>query len=322
MEEHFVLFKEVAETKNITLAAKRLHMSQPSITLQIQSLENEYGVLFFDRTNKGVTLTKAGEIFYEHILKVLDILEIAKEQISDLSKEKKKIIHVGATLTIAEYILPSILALLSNSQTDVEFKVTISNTELISQQILEKKLHIGLIEGQFYQDKDLNIESFWNDELVVVIPYFHPWVSKKNVTLAEFLHERLVLREEGAESRKVMKSALSAKGFDIDKLNILMELESTHVIKQVVAAGLGITFISSLTVNKESERHIFRTLKIQDVPGYQALNILTNNHITQTKEEKVLINTLRDRELIKEILSKDYYELERHVRPLHLLTSK
>ncbi len=66
-EQQFVVFKEVADTKNITLAAKRLHMSQPSISLQIQNMENLYGARFFNRTNKGVTLTKAGEVFYDHV---------------------------------------------------------------------------------------------------------------------------------------------------------------------------------------------------------------------------------------------------------------
>ena len=81
MEQHLLVFKEVAETKNITLAAKKLHMSQPSISLQIQNLENQYGARFFDRTNKGVTLTKEGKIFYAHVRSVLDILANAKEQI-------------------------------------------------------------------------------------------------------------------------------------------------------------------------------------------------------------------------------------------------
>ncbi|WP_407310134.1 LysR family transcriptional regulator [Desulfosporosinus sp. SB140] len=322
MEQHFLVFKEVAETKNITLSAKKLHMSQPSITLQIQNLENEYGARFFDRTNKGVELTKAGEIFYEHVRRVLDILSTAKEQINALVKGQKKIIYIGSALTIGEYILPNILAFLFKAHPDVEFKVKIANTESISQDILEKKIHIGLIEGPFFQHKDLNVESFWQDELVVVLPHFHPWASRKSITLAELSHEPLVTREEGSGTRRAMEMAFKERGLDPDQLNITMELGSTHAIKQVVAAGLGITLISSLTVSKESERNIFKVVKIQDAPIYLDLNVLTDAHITRTKEEQFLINLLHDHEVIGDILSKDYYKLEKQANKLHLLTSK
>ena len=310
MEQHLLVFKDVAETKNITLSAKKLHMSQPSISLQIQNLENQYGARFFDRTNKGVTLTKEGEIFYTHVQSVLDILASAKEQINALAKGQRGLIYLGATLTIGEYILPNILAFLYKTHPDVDFKVKIANTESISQDVLEKKLHIGLIEGPAPRHKDLNVEKFWEDELVVVLPYFHSWASRKSITLADLPHERLVTREEGSGTRKVMEMALKERGLDPEQLNITMELGSTHAIKQVVSAGLGITIISALTVSRDSDQKIFRTLKIQDAPIYRSLSILTNAQTNQTKDERLLINLLHDHRLLSNILSKDFSGLE------------
>jgi len=309
MEQHFLVFKEVAETKNITLSAKKLHMSQPSISLQIQNLENQYGARFFDRTNKGVTLTKAGEIFYAHIRNVLDILSNAKEQIIALSKDQRGLIYLGATLTIGEYILPHILAFLYKTHPDVDFKVKIANTESISQDVLEKKIHIGLIEGPVRRHKDLKVESFWEDELVVVLPYSHPWASRNSITLAELPSERLVTREVGSGTRRVMEMALQERGLEPDQLNITMELGSTEAIKQVVSAGLGITIISSLTVRRECDQQIFKALKIQDAPVYRPLSILTNAQSSQNKDERLLIDLLHDHELLSEVLSKDYNEL-------------
>ncbi|MDR3599133.1 MAG: LysR family transcriptional regulator [Desulfosporosinus sp.] len=310
MEQHFLVFKEVAETKNITLSAKKLHMSQPSISLQIQNLENQYGARFFDRTNKGVTLTKEGQIFYAHVRSVLDLLANAKEQISALAKDQRGLIYLGATLTIGEYILPNILAFLYKTHPDVDFKVKIANTESISQDVLEKKIHIGLIEGPVPRHKDLNVESFWEDELVVVIPYFHPWASRNSITLAELPHERLVTREDGSGTRKVMENALKERGLDPEQLNVTMELGSTQAIKQLVSAGLGITIISSLTVSRECDQKIFKMLKIQDSPIYRPLSILTNARTTQTKDERILINLLHDHRLLSDVLSKDYTDSE------------
>lgn len=308
------MFKEVAETNNITLSAKNLHMSQPSISLQIQNLENEYGTFFFDRSNKGVTLTKEGEMFYERIRTILDILANFKEEISALSKDHRRLIYLGATLTIGEYILPNIMAYLYKTHPDVEFKVKIANTESITQDVLEKKIHIGLVEGPASQNKDLNVESFWEDELVVVLPYSHPWASKKSITLAELPLERLVTREDGSGTRKVLEMALIERGLDPDQLNVTMELGSIQAIKQVVAAGLGITVISSLTISNECDRKILKTLKIQDAPVYRPLSILTKAQTTKTKDEIVLIKLLHNHELLSDILNKDYYELQEHAR--------
>jgi DNA-binding transcriptional LysR family regulator len=305
MEEHLLVFKDVAETKNITLSAKKLHMSQPNISLKIQSLENEYRARFFDRTNKGVTLTREGQIFYVHVRSVLDLLSNAKEQISALAKDQRGLIYLGATLTIGEYILPNILAYLHETHPAVDFKVKIANTESISQDVLEKQIHIGLIEGPAPQHKDIDVKKFWEDELVVAIPYFHHWASRDSINLAELPYERLITREEGSGTRKVMEMALKERGFDPDQLNITMELGSTQAIKQLVSAGLGITIISSLTVSWECDQKILKILRIQDSHIYRPLSILSNARTTQTKDERILIDLLYDHRLLSDILSND-----------------
>lgn len=305
-EQQLVVFKEVAETKNITLAAKKLHMSQPSISLQIQNLENQYGARFFDRTNKGVTLTKAGEVFYEHVREVLSILTNAQQQVSSLIEDQRGLIYLGATLTIGEYVLPHILAYLYKTRPDIDFKVKIANTESISQDVLEKRIHIGLIEGPVPRHKELVVESFWEDELVVVVPSFHPWALRNSITLAELSQERLITREVGSGTRKVMEMALKERGLDPAQLNITMELGSTQAIKQVVSAGLGITIISSLTVRRECDQKIFKALKIQDSPVYRPLSLLTLAQTSQTKDERYLINMLHDRKLLNDVLNNDY----------------
>lgn len=322
MDERLLVFQEVAKTNNISLSARKLHISQPSVTLQIKSLEKEYGAKFFNRSNKGVSLTNEGKLFYGSVQSVLDILTSAKEEIGALAKNQKKVICLGATLTIGEYILPHLIAFLYRIHPEVEFKVKIANTESISQDILEKKMHIGLIEGPVNKNKNLNVESFWEDQLVVVIPNFHPWAARKTINLEELLNERILTREEGSGTRKVMEIMLKQSGLDPAQLNIAMELGSTQAIKHAVAAGLGITVISSLTVSKESDQKVFKTLQIEDSPLYRPLNILTDARIKKTKEENILINLLTNRDLIGRILSNDDYDLAKPDIKSHLIASK
>lgn len=307
-DQQFLVFKEVAETRNITLAAKRLHMSQPSISIQIQNLENQYGTKFFERTNKGVTLTQAGKIFYQHICQVIQLMKEAGEKIADLTEDKRGLIQVGATFTIGEYVLPLILGYLNKVRPDIDFKVNIANTETIAQDVLEKRIHIGLVEGPIPQNRELVIENFWQDELVVVVPYHHPWNKRSSVTIAELTAERMITREVGSGTRKVMEIALEERGLDPQQLNITMELGSTQAIKQVVCSGLGITIISALTVVQECNQKILKALKIQDCPVYRPLNILTHAQTLQTKDERYLINFLHSREQLAEVLKSKIHD--------------
>lgn len=307
-DQQFLVFKEVAETRNITLAAKRLHMSQPSISIQIQNLENQYGAKFFERTNKGVTLTQAGKIFYQHICQVIQLMKEAGEKIADLIEDKRGLIHVGATFTIGEYVLPLILGYLNKVRPDIDFKVNIANTETIAQDVLEKRIHIGLVEGPIPQNRELVVENFWQDELVVVVPYHHPWNKRSSVTIAELTAERMITREVGSGTRKVMEIALEERGLDPQQLNITMELGSTQAIKQVVCSGLGITIISALTVVQECNQKVLKALKIQDCPVYRPLNILMHAQTLQTKDERYFINFLHNRELLAEVLKSKLHD--------------
>lgn len=311
-EQEFVAFKTVADTRNITLAAKKLHMSQSSISLQIQNLESRYGVRLFDRTNKGVTLTRGGKVFYVHVCEILNILHDVREKLSALAEDQREVVCLGATLTIGEYVLPHILTYLNSICPNIDFKVKIANTEVISQDVLEKNIHIGLIEGPVEHQRDLVIKQFWQDELVVVVPYYHIWAERSSITLNELPGERMIAREVGSGTRKVLELALQERGFDPGKLDITMELGSTQAIKEVVSAGLGMTIISSLTVRRECDLRIFKTLQIQDAPIYRPLNILTLAKTNETKEERFLINFLHDRESLCEVLNTDYCSLENH----------
>lgn len=301
-EQEFQAFKAVADTGNITSAAKRLHMSQPGISLQIQSLESHYGVCLLNRTNKGVTLTRAGSIFYEYVCRMLDMYYSVQQQLKELADEESGIIQLGATMTVGEYVIPEILAYLYEVRPDIDFKVKIANTEVIFQDILEKNIGIGLIEGPVPADKDILIEDFWHDELVVVVPYNHHLGARESLTLQEFAKERLVTREVGSGTRKVMELYLNKRGLNPTQLNIAMELGSTEAVKRVVAAGLGITMISALTVRKECNQKILRTLKIQDETVTRPFSILTNAQCVQSKGGKFFIEFMRNRKLLEEVL--------------------
>ena len=302
MEHQLLVFKEVAETKNITLASKRLHISQPSVSIQIKGLEQEYGAKLFDRTNKGVMLTRAGEILYDYSTQAIDIMQEAKELISGLSSDKHRCIKLGATLTIGEYILPHIIVYLDGCFDSLDFIVKIANTEVVAQDVLENRIHLALVEGPVPEDQTPSIETFWHDELTLVVPASHPWAKRSSITFHELTNERLITREKGSGTRKVMELAMIKSGYEPEQLNIIAELGSTEAIKQAVIEGLGVTIISALTVQQECKHAILQTLPIEGCQLTRPLNVLTNSKGPRTVEELLFIDCLRDTKKLESIL--------------------
>jgi DNA-binding transcriptional LysR family regulator len=299
------VFKVVAENGNITLAAKKLHMSQPSISLQIQSLESQYGVILFNRSNKGVYLTEAGKLLYQYTIKVLDLLQEAQERVAELGADLRATITIEATFTVGEYLAPRIMAYLYQARPELDVKLRIANTENTYQNVLEKNVQLGLIEGPVQAHRELVVEKFWEDELVVVAPYFHSWAKRDQVTLEELKKEKFILREEGSGTRKVVENALAARGLNMEEMNVGMELGSIQAIKEVVAAGLGISILSGLTVRKNCEARLFKTLQIEGGPISRPLSLV--RHATAHHNPHILfvVELLRNREKLKNILSAD-----------------
>ncbi len=300
--EQFIVFKEVAETGNITQASKKLNISQPSVSIQIQNLEREYGAQLFDRTNRGVTLTEPGNMLYEKIVLVIQTINQTKETIGDFSAHQNSCIHIGATLTIGEYLLPHIMGLTHSDDSSPRFNVLVANTVTVAQSVQDKVLNIGLVEGPVSPDKNLKIEQFWSDELVIVVPIDHPWSKRTDVTFEELVSEKFITREKGSGTRKTAEVALEKSGFDPDKLHIVMELNSIQAIKEAVLSGLGVTIISALTVQEECRQKRLSMLRLSNCQLTRPLSILTNETSLLTTEEKWFLEQVRSHDTLAPLI--------------------
>ncbi len=302
--EQFMVFKEVAEVRNITQASKRLHISQPSVSIQIQNLEHEYGAPLFYRTNRGVTLTDPGNILYEKVILILHTAQQAKETIRNYSANRTGYIHIGATLTIGEYLLPHMMSITQRDHSLLRYNVQVANTQVIVNEVLNNYLNISFVEGVAPEEDDLEVEQFWSDELVLIVSADHPWRDRGEITFDELISERFITRENGSGTREVLKRALQQGGFDVDELNIAIELDSTQAIKEAVLSGLGVTIISALTVQEECRQGRMRMLRLKDCQLERPLNIVTNRRVMLTPEEQWFLEEVRCEETLRALLPK------------------
>ncbi|HRH46609.1 MAG TPA: selenium metabolism-associated LysR family transcriptional regulator [Pyrinomonadaceae bacterium] len=256
------VFRTVAEKLNFTSAAEILFLTQPAVTLQIKTLEEELGVKLFDRSGGKVRLTEAGTILFEYAKRIADLYEEAETALGVLVGEERGRLSIGASTTIAQYVLPRLVGQFLALHPKIEFSMISANTENIVKALDEKGIMLGLVEGPVGRT-DLKTERFIEDEIVVIAATNSDWSAE--IQLENLAELPLILREHGSGTRRVVENALKKGRLKLSELNVVMELDSTEAIKSAVEANLGIGFVSRWGIMREIELGILKVIKIENL---------------------------------------------------------
>ena len=256
------VFRAVAHHLNFSRAAEELLLTQPAVTQQVKALEDELGVPLFDRSGGRITLTAGGKVLLPLADQMKEISEQAFAAVAETSGEQAGELAVGASQTIAQYLLPNFIAGFIKAHPRIRIVARSGNTEAMLDALLAHQIHLALIEGPDRR-KDLNIEPFFQDHMVLVVPTNHEWADQE-VDIEALKQQALLMREFGSGSRRVVEKALVAAGLQKKDLRIQMELDSTEGLLSAVEAGLGVTFVSRWAVRNQLS---LRTLKIARVRG-------------------------------------------------------
>ncbi|MDR3744971.1 MAG: selenium metabolism-associated LysR family transcriptional regulator [Acidobacteriaceae bacterium] len=259
-----VVFRAVAEQHSFRKAAEELYLTQPAVSLQIKALEEEVGVQLFDRTGAQIALTEAGGILLNYSQQAYALLGQAQQEIAALSGGHAGGLALGASTTIAQYVLPRLLGEFSRAYPRVHLTMISGNTEQIVEAVEAQKIALGLIEGPA-RSRDVKTEPFLQDELVLIVPSAHEWAELKSIPCAEIAAAPLLMRERGSGTRRVVEMALASQCIKRSSLQIVMELDSTEAIKSAVEAGLGVGFVSRWAIAKDLRLN--NSFKIVEVDG-------------------------------------------------------
>ncbi|CAG7622775.1 selenium metabolism-associated LysR family transcriptional regulator [Paenibacillus allorhizosphaerae] len=257
------IFYTVAEKGSFSHAAQALHMTQPAVTMQVQSLEDYFGTKLFLRSTKRVELTEAGRTLLPYAKQSIELIKETGIRMSRFTHMLEDRLHLGASLTVGEYILPRLLGPFSSEYPNISVSMKVINTKQILEEVLAHQLTFGLVEAEVHHP-DVHTEAVLNDELKLIVPRNHPLAEKEHVTVEEMLHYPFVLREQGSGTRSVMEEELERAGYDRNALKIVMELGSTGAVKSAVEAGLGISILSQSSVKHESALGV---LQVKNVEG-------------------------------------------------------
>jgi DNA-binding transcriptional LysR family regulator len=220
------VFRTVAEQLSFRRAGELLYLSQPAVTLQIKALEEDLGVSLFDRTGTQVALTPAGEILLRYVRRIDDLISNAEQEIAALGGSAGGELRIGVSTTIAQYVLPRMLGEFHREHPQVHLSVHSGNTEEIVTALEQQKVALGLIEGPSRR-RDVHAEPFLDDELVLIVPTSHEWANGNAIHPKQLADARLIMREQGSGTRRVVELALEKAGLKLKNLRIALELDST-----------------------------------------------------------------------------------------------
>jgi LysR family transcriptional regulator, transcriptional activator of the cysJI operon len=257
-----VVFRRVAEQLSFRKAAEELYLTQPAVSLQIKALEEDLGVQLFDRTGTHIRLTDAGRVLLGYAEQVSSLLVQAEHDIAALIGDHAGHLALGASTTIAQYVLPRLLGEFRKEYPRVQSTLISGNTEQIVEAVETQKIALGFIEGPA-RSRGVKTEPFLKDELVLIVSTAHEFAERASISCAELTAAPLLMRERGSGTRRVVEMALERQGVKRSSLRIVMELDSTEAIKSAVEAGLGIGFISRWAIAKDLRLN--NSFKIVDV---------------------------------------------------------
>lgn len=265
---HLKIFITVADCGKMNLAAKKLYISQPSVSQAIQELEKEYGIQLFERLSQKLYITDNGEKLLSYARHIVDSYEEMDLAMKNAGEHIK--IRIGCSVSVGTCLIGKVLDELEKVHQNLDTQVVINNTTTIEKQIANSDLDVGIVEG-IISNTDMQQIPLCQDELVIVVGKGHPFYKRKEISLEELKGADMIAREDGSMGRNQYEQILSTKGIDP---YIKWSSTNTEAIKNAVIAGKGIAILSKLMIEKEVQDGILRIVPVKDLKVERTIHLI------------------------------------------------
>ena len=290
------ILKAVASEKSFTRAAEILYVSQPSLSKQIKILETRLGIILLNRENSTISLTEGGRVFLQYSERILALCEESCRALNDVKNGDRGNLTVGASQTIGTYLMPRVLALFAQNYPQINIKVQVDSTRIIAKNVVNREIDIAVVGGDVPEElkKNLEIENFVEDELILIVPKSHPFALKKQkkINKDDLYHLNFITLNSTSTIRKFIDNILIQNNIETKQFNIIMQLNSIEGIKTAVSLGLGAAFVSSSAIEKEIKLKTVEIITIENIRITRRLSIITNRQCYQSKALEFFHNEL------------------------------
>lgn len=256
------VFITAAKTLNFTKCAEQLFISQPAVSKHIGELESRYKVQLFERSGSRLALTEAGRVMLEHAERIADGYRRLQYEMDLFTDRLGGELKVGASTTIAQYVLPQVLARFTARFPDVKVSLASGNSEQVEAALARHDTDLGLVESSA-RHPGFHYEPFIPDELVLIASTKGRYGRCDQVTLAELQTVPLVLRESGSGTLEVISKYLAAADVRLASLRVVMQLGSTESIKSFVRNSDAMAIVSVASIVDELRSGELRIIDIE-----------------------------------------------------------
>lgn len=242
-------FVSVIEGGSFSEAARRMGISQPAVTLQIQALEADLGATLLDRRYRSIDLTDAGRVLLPYARQVLAEVEDAREGIAALSGTLTGRLVIAASTTPGVYVIPRLLGRFLAENPEVGVTITVHDTTGVVEEVASGRASFG-VSGAVVKGARATFAPLGTDELVLICPNGSPLAARKDVPVAALADMDWVMRESGSGTRQVAEAFLTAHELDTSELRVIVELGTGEAMVSAVEGGLGIAMLSLRVAEK------------------------------------------------------------------------
>lgn len=266
-------FESAARLLHFGRAAAELHLTQPAVSIQLQQLESEVGLPLFEQVGRRMHLTHLGAELLGHARALLARLREAEEAMEALRGGGGGELHIAATTT-AEYFAPRLLAEFRRLRRGLKVRLTVNNRDAVVRELTDNNVDLAVM-GRAPRGLSAVAKAFAKHPLAIIAASDHPLVQKRRLQLRQLAGETFLIRERGSGTRGAMEQAFAAQRFVPDET---IEIGPNEAIKQAVAAGMGVGFVSLHTVGLELATKRLAVLPVAGMPVMRDWYVIHRAH--------------------------------------------
>lgn len=295
------ILRAISSEGSFKKAAEKLYISQPAVSLQIQNLEKQLNKPLFYRDKRKARLTETGKLLIKYCERILSLCEETCRALDELSALQSGALMIGASQTTGTYLMPRLIGLFRHKYPQIDIELQVHSTRKISWGVANGRIDLAVVGGEIPRElyNSLEVTSYAEDELALILPLSHPFSSLEYIQKEDLYRLRFIALNTQSTIRNVIEKTLTQNGIDSSYFKIEMELNSIEAIKNAVHSGLGAAFVSVSAISKELELDMFHWAKIEGVTIKRTLSILLNpkryhSNATRIFKEEILemfINT-------------------------------
>jgi DNA-binding transcriptional LysR family regulator len=267
-------FLEVARQKSFSRAAERLHVTQPSISAQIRSLETYVGHRLLDRGGGKVTLTAAGRVFQPFAEQSLIQLKHIRLTLEDMERMPRGTLTISANDSTALYVLPLLITKFKKQYPRVSLNIIRAERSKTMSLVLDREVEFGIVSLPV-RDPRLHVEVIHEDKLVLMVPAKHPLTLLKTVTLSDAAKHGFLVPKEGRRRELIDHLFIQNK----TARRVTMELDSSELLKRLIVAGLGISFMPRINFLEEIKQGLVQAIEVEGVNIPRDLGVISLHNL-------------------------------------------